>query len=117
MLYTIELQGMEFRAYHGCYDLEQKVGNRFRVNLSITTELGAVADEDDVSQAVNYFEVYQKVREVMAIKQRTIEAVAMNIIRAVRAMYPQIDQVECRVAKLAPPLGGKVAEASVTLKG
>ena len=117
MLYTIELQGMEFRAYHGCYDLEQKVGNRFRVNLSITTELGAVADEDDVSQAVNYFEVYQKVREVMAIKQRTIEAVAMNIIRAVREMYPQIAEVESRVAKLAPPLGGKVAEASVTLKG
>ena len=28
MLYTIELHQMEFRAYHGCYDLEQKVGNR-----------------------------------------------------------------------------------------
>ena len=117
MLYIIELQGMEFRAYHGCYDLEQKVGNRFRVNLKITTELGSVADEDDVTQAVNYFEVYQKVQEVMTIKQRTIEAVAMNIIRAVREMYPQIVEVECRVAKLAPPLGGKVAEASVTLKG
>ncbi len=117
MLYTIKLQGMEFRAYHGCYDLEQRVGNRFRVDLTITTELGSVAEKDDVSEAVNYFEVYQRVSEVMDIKQRTIEAAAMNIIRATREMYPQIAEVECRVAKLAPPLGGKVAEASVTLKG
>ena len=117
MLYTIELQEMEFKAYHGCFDLEQKVGNRFKVNLTITTDLGAVAEEDDITQAVNYFEVYQRVREVMAHKQRTIEAVALRIILAVRAMYPQIEQVECSVAKLAPPLGGKVAKASVTLKG
>lgn len=117
MLYTIELQEMEFKAYHGCFDLEQKVGNRFRVNLKITTELGAVAEEDDITQAVNYFEVYQKVREVMAHKQRTIEAVALRIISAVRTLYPHIEQIECTVAKLAPPLGGKVAKASVTLKG
>ena len=39
---------MEFRAYHGCYDLEQKVGNRFNVELLITTHLGSVADEDAV---------------------------------------------------------------------
>lgn len=41
MLYTIDLQGMEFHAFHGCYDLEQRVGNRFEVTLSITTELAA----------------------------------------------------------------------------
>ena len=41
---------MEFRAYHGCYDLEQIVGNRFVVELTITTELGAVADEDAVER-------------------------------------------------------------------
>ena len=52
MLYTIRLQQMEFRAYHGCYDLEQKVGNRFQVELTITTPLGAVADEDAVEKAV-----------------------------------------------------------------
>ena len=50
MLYTIRLQQMEFRAYHGCYDLEQKVGNRFQVELTITTPLGAVADEDAVEK-------------------------------------------------------------------
>ena len=117
MLYTIHLQDMEFRAFHGCYDLEQKVGNRFVVNMQITTELGCVADEDAVEKAVNYLTVYEITREVMRNTCRTIEAVAQNIITAVKEKYPQIVEVECSVAKLAPPLGGKVGRVSVKLKG
>ena len=116
MLYTITLQDMEFRAFHGCYDLEQKVGNRFMVNMQITTELGCVADEDAVEKAVNYLTVYEVVREVMRIKCRTIERVAQNIIGAVKEQFPQIVEVECSVAKLAPPLGGKIGRVSVILK-
>ena len=117
MLYTITLQDIELRAYHGCYDLEQKVGNRFLVDLNITTELGCVADEDAVEKAVNYLTVYEIVREVMRKTCRTIETVAQNIITAVKEHYPQIVEVECKVTKLAPPLGGKVGRVSVTLKG
>ena len=117
MLYTIHLQDLEFRAYHGCYDLEQKVGNRFNVALKITTELGVVADEDAVEKAVNYLTVYEVVSEQMTITQRTIERVAQNIICAVKGHFPQIVEIECTVAKLAPPLGGKIGRVSVTLKG
>ena len=70
MLYTIDLQGMEFHAFHGCYDLEQRVGNRFEVTLSITTELGGIAAHDAVEEAVNYLTVYEIVRERMAVTQR-----------------------------------------------
>ena len=116
MIYTIRLEQMEFRAYHGCYDLEQKVGNRFNVELVITTHLGSVAEEDAVEKAVNYLTVYEVVREQMAITQRTIERVAMNIIEAVKERFPQIVEVECCVSKLAPPLGGKIGKVSVILK-
>lgn len=117
MLYRIDLRDMEFRAYHGCYDLEQKVGNRFRVNLTIWTELvGKVVREDDVTKLVSYLEVYEQVREVMTHTQRTIESVACNIIESLKERFPAIEQVECTVAKLAPPLGGKLREVSVTIK-
>ena len=117
MLYTIRLQDMEFRAYHGCYDLEQQVGNRFNVALTITAHLGEVAEQDAVELAVNYLTVYEVVREQMRVTQRTIERVAQNIIEALRVRFPQIRKTECKVTKLAPPLGGKVARVSVTLVG
>ncbi len=116
MQYEIVLDRMEFRALHGCYELERKVGNRFTVDLSVTAELGRVAEEDSVEQAVNYLTVYEIVRAQMQVTQRTIERVAMNIIDALYAAFPQIRHIRCTVSKLAPPLGGKVAKVSVALE-
>ena len=108
MEYRIVLNRMEFRAFHGCYDLEQQVGNRFTVDLEITAELGEVASEDCVEKAVNYLLVYETVREQMRVTQRTIERVSMNIMDALYARFPQIRHIRCTVSKLAPPLGGKL---------
>ena len=58
MEYRIILERMEFRALHGCYELERKVGNRFTVDLELTAELGDVAAEDSVELAINYLTVY-----------------------------------------------------------
>ncbi len=115
--YRINLERMEFRAFHGCYDMEQLVGNRFTVDLELCTPLGEVATSDDVRLAVNYLEVYEIVDRVMQCTQRTIERVAVNIIEAIKERYPQVELVVCRVRKLAPPLGGKVAGVSVTIEG
>lgn len=116
MEYRIMLDRMEFRALHGCYELERRVGNRFTVDLEITAELGDVAAEDCVEKAVNYLTVYEIVRERMRTVQRTIERVAMNIIEALYDAFPQIRHVKCTVSKLAPPLGGKTDRVSVVLE-
>ncbi len=117
MSYKIRLRQMEFRAYHGCYELERVVGNRFSVDLEITTELGNIIESDDVEEAVNYLTVYELVREQMAITSKTIECVAGRIIASVKGYYPEIINVRCEVSKLAPPLGGKIANVSVVLEG
>jgi dihydroneopterin aldolase len=116
-LYTIRLDGIYLRAFHGCYDLEQQVGNRFRVDVVIRTPLGDLPKSDDVTQAVNYLTVYEIVERTMQRTQRTVEAAAANIIEAIRAEFPQIVEIECTVAKIAPPLGGKIDKVSVTLIG
>ncbi len=105
------------RAFHGCYDLEQQVGNRFRVDMAIRTTLGDLPTSDDVTKAVNYLTVFEIVERTMQRTQRTIEAAAANIIEAVKEAFPQIIEVECTVAKIAPPLGGKIDKVSVTLIG
>lgn len=115
--YTIRLNGIYLRAYHGCYELEQRVGNRFRVDMAIRTPLNNVHREDDVTKAVNYLTVYEIVERTMRRTQHTVEAAAANIIDAIRAEFPQVESIECTVAKIAPPLGGKVDSVSVTLVG
>jgi len=116
MEYTITLSDCEFRAYHGCYELERKVGNRFSVDVRITAELGDAAEKDAVDRTVSYLTAYEIVSAQMAVTQRTIERVAENIIAALYAEFPSIRRVSCTVAKIAPPLGGKVGRAAVTIE-
>ncbi len=111
----IELENMSFQAFHGCYDLEKVVGNRFLVDLAIEVEAGEAAREDDLSKSVNYLTVYEVVREQMGVASNILENVAARIIDALYAEFPEIMRVTVKVSKLAPPLGGKIEKVSVTL--
>lgn len=114
MRVTIELEGMEFRAPHGCYDLEKVVGNRFIVDLSLDVEIESAAEEDDLLKSVNYLSVYEIVSDQMQHPSNTLENVAWRIQQAIHSAFGQIVSSKVKVSKLAPPLGGKVEKVSVT---
>ncbi len=121
MLYTVKIEGMEFRAAHGCYDTEQLVGGNFTVDIALEVEDGGTAAGDggaaagdDIARTVNYVEVYEVIRDEMAIPSRIIENVAYRILEAVSSRFPQVRRCELTLAKLAPPIGGKAAKVSVT---
>lgn len=117
MSYQIKLSGLEFYARHGCYELERTVGNRFGVDLVITAELDDEAvRNDDVSQMINYLDIYGCVERQMAVAQCTIERVALNIIEALKSEFSKIEHISCTVSKFAPPLGGKADRVSVTIE-
>ncbi len=114
MTYTIKIEGMEFRSAHGCYDTEQRVGGNFVVDIVLEVEDKGASEADDVTRTVNYVEVYETVREQMAIPSRIIENAVHRILEAVSARFPQVLRAEVTLAKLAPPIGGKAARVSVT---
>ncbi len=105
---------MEFRAAHGCYDTEQRVGGNFVVDIVLDVEDDGAAAADEVTRTVTYVEVYETVREQMALPSRIIENAAHRILEAVSVRFPQVRRIEVTLAKLAPPLGGKAAKVSVT---
>jgi hypothetical protein len=50
----IVIEEMEFYAFHGHYQEEQIVGNRFLVDLELTCNLAVPAGSDSLNDAVNY---------------------------------------------------------------
>ena len=74
-LTVIELENMEFQAFHGCYELERQVGNRFQVSVRIEAELGEAADSDRIKRASNHLDVFETVREQMDIPSHILEHV------------------------------------------
>ena len=49
----IELAGMEFFSYHGHYDEEQIVGNRFVVDLKVNADFSRASLSDDLFDTVD----------------------------------------------------------------
>lgn len=115
MIATIKIENMEFRASHGCYEMEKIVGNRFLVDVEIDAEVSGAAQHDDLNQSVSYLTVYEIVRREMQIPSNILEHVAKRIIEAVYDQFPECLKVTAKVSKLAPPLGGKVDRVSVTM--
>lgn len=115
--YSITLDSMEFHAFHGCYALERRTGSHFVVNLRIDVQRNCVFEKDDVACTVNYVEAYDIVRDIMAVTRNTMECKAEEIINAVKKHFPSVTHVRCEIRKIAPPLGGKVGFAAVTLEG
>ncbi len=115
MTATIELDKIELWAYHGCYKQEQIVGNRYEVDIKLDVNIDKTIVTDNVMDALNYVEVYEIVKEEMLKTQHLIETVACNIGKAIRKRYDKdvLSRIWIRVAKIAPPVGGKMKDVAV----
>ncbi len=114
---TIALEGLEFFAYHGFYEEEQKIGNRYQVDIQISTDFSEAAQEDKLSATVNYEDLYKIIASVMTDNIKLLEHIAQRIITEVRHKYPDVFEVKVAVSKFNPPIGGVCNRAVISLIG
>lgn len=111
----IEIEGMEFYAYHGHYKEEQIVGNKFLLDLKIETDCTIPSKTDDIKDAVNYQTAYKIIKEEMQKKSNLLENIAGRILDAVSEKLENIKSVTIKVSKMNPPMGGKIKNVSLTM--
>ena len=112
---VIELEGMEFKAYHGCLEQEKVRGNAFTVDFRGELDLSAAAESDDLSDTLNYGEIYEIVADEMSVPSELLENVAGRIMKAIQARFPQLVRFSIRVSKKRPPVDGVAQWSRVTL--
>lgn len=111
----IEIEGMEFYAYHGHYKEEQIVGNKFLLDLRIETDCTVPSQTDDINDAVNYQTAYKIIKREMQKKSNLLENIAGRILDAVSEKLENIKSVSIKVSKINPPMGGKIKNVSITM--
>ncbi|WP_082744075.1 dihydroneopterin aldolase [Alicyclobacillus mali (ex Roth et al. 2021)] len=103
----LSLVGMVFYAYHGAYAEEQRLGQRFKVDVHMHGDFRCAGETDDLDHAVNYASVYDVVRaSVEGEPVRLIEALAERIAHRVLAAFPLVGAVEVAVEKPGAPVPG-----------
>jgi dihydroneopterin aldolase len=114
----IEIEGMDFFAYHGCFKEERVIGTRFTVDAWLTADTTEAETSDDLIHTVNYQAVYELLRHEMEKHSHLLENVASRMIDAIYRDFKEVTYVKIKVSKLNPALahGGKIRQVSVTLE-
>ena len=113
---VIEIEGMEFYAYHGHFAEEQIVGNRFIVDLTLFTDCAKAAISDHLADALDYQGACLIVKEEMQIKSHLLEHVAGRILNRLFDSCELLERAKVKISKMNPPMGGQIDKVSVTLE-
>lgn len=113
----IFLEGMIFYGYHGVHDEEQRLGQRFVIDVRVDCDLRVAGRADDPAQTVSYSDLYRVTRDIVeGPPRRLIEAVAESIAEAILSRFAPIERVVVTVRKPEAPIKGSVlAGAGVTI--
>ncbi|MEO5976236.1 MAG: dihydroneopterin aldolase [Chryseolinea sp.] len=115
MIARVELEGLEFHAYHGLYAHERETGNWFEVDIAVETDIVVAAVTDELSGTVNYESLFKIVKDEMDKPSKLIETVVEKIVNEVIDQLPAANNVYVKISKINPPIGGKCKKASVSL--
>ncbi len=113
----IEIEGMEFYAFHGHFEVEKIAGNRFLVNLKIELDGSKAGQSDRLEDTLDYQKAYLAVKEEMAIPSNLLEHVAQRIISRIKSEFPEAQKVVVKVSKMNPPMGGQMEKVSLSMEG
>jgi len=103
----IHLKNMAFYGYHGALAEETALGQRFLVDLTLTTDIAAAARTDSLRDTVDYMQVYALCRKIVEQDRfKLLEALAADIITQVLAACPGVTEVAIVVRKPSVALGG-----------
>lgn len=109
----IEVKGMKFHSYIGHYDEEKQVGTNFNVDIKVKTDCETSGQSDKLKDAVNYVELFQLVKKQMSTKCNLVENVAKRIIDEIFLHFNKVEEIELKVSKLTPQLGGNIESVGI----
>ena len=115
-MYVIRLKNCAFFARHGVLDEEETLGQRFYVDAALTVEPGQALVDDSIEGTVNYGVAFAVIEKIITGERRfLIEALALEVARALTARFPQIRKAEITVRKPNAPVPGVLDYVEVTV--
>lgn len=115
--YTINLTNCAFFARHGVHDAEEVLGQRFFVDAELRVDPGDALETDAIQGTVDYGAVFVEIERIVTGKRRfLIEALALEVARALCAAFPQIERARITIRKPNAPVPGVLDHVSVTVE-
>jgi 7,8-dihydroneopterin aldolase/epimerase/oxygenase len=112
----ILIQRIGVYAYHGVYEEEGRLGQRFFITVECGLDLSAAGRTDDLTQSISYADIAARVQEIaVGGRFNIIEALAEAIAQDLLASFPRIEEVSITVEKPGAAVPAILDNIAVTI--
>ena len=113
---TVFVTGLALHAYHGVMQHEAKVGQSFRLDLTLDIDLTAASRSDKLAHTVGYDQVVEVASHAFCGRRyRLVEAAAGAVADAILDHFAQVSAVRVTLHKPHAPIAATFADVGVTL--
>ena len=109
------LNDLIFKGYHGLYEAEKKLGNTFRVDITIEF-IPAVNLVDQMDQTIDYVTVYQLVKKTMETPTPLLETLVCKIADQILLDHSIAQYVLVKITKETLPIPFFEGKTSVSIE-
>lgn len=112
----IYVNQMEFWGYHGLFPEENKLGQRFYVDLELELDLKPASQSDDMTKSIDYGAIYETTKKIVEGKAyKLVESVAEQISGELFSSFPLLEGCLVKVFKPDPPIPGHYQSVAIEI--
>jgi dihydroneopterin aldolase len=113
---TIFVNGLLVHAHHGVMAHEEKVGQRFVIDLELAIDLAEAGRSDKLADTVSYSAVVDAATRAFTKQSfRLVEAAAAAVADALIAGFPKVSSVRVTVHKPHAPIAAIFNDVGVSI--
>ena len=113
---TIFIHGLLVHAHHGVMAHEEKVGQRFTIDLELTIDLAPAGASDKLADTASYSAIVETATQAFTRQShRLVEAAAASVADAVLAAFPKITSARVTVHKPHAPIAAIFNDVGVSI--
>jgi dihydroneopterin aldolase len=114
LIQTIAINDARFYSPIGYYPEEQVTGNEFYVSIEVSYRYNT-ASGDDLTNTLNYEQLYAVIAQVMRPKRALIESAVEEMMDRLLLKFDFLERVEISIIKIDPLFGGDRANSKIKL--
>lgn len=115
----VRIRNMMFYGFHGIYEYEREQGQKFYVDVEVTTRDDKAAETDKPEDGVDSAAIYPVVKDVVENKRYIlIQKLATEVNKHILAAFPQAGESTTTIRKPSVPIAGPLdyVEVEVTTR-
>ena len=117
MLTTIQIAGLQIFGYHGLFEEERSLGQKFTFDIDTTLSPAPTHRDDRLDASIRYDAVVDAaVSLATGIKYQTLEALGEAVAIGLMRRFALIETITVGVSKFSPPIPHALGKVGIAVR-